>query len=63
MNNINFDKEIKRTFPGMQKGQRRDGNRRIIVYQDLSVRKGSEVASETIESVISGSTGTRNSSM
>jgi putative DNA primase/helicase len=63
MNHSNFGKEVKRTFPSMQKGQRRERNQRIFIYQGLSVREGSEVACETTESVISGSTGIRNSSM
>jgi len=49
MNHNNFGMEVKRTLPVVRKGQRRKGNRRIAVYQGLSVREGSEVASETIE--------------
>jgi len=63
MNHTNFGKELKRTFPSIQRSQRRRGNRRIVVYQGLSVKEGSEVASETIESVNTGNTGNRNSSM
>jgi putative DNA primase/helicase len=60
MNHTNFGKELKRTFPSIQRSQQRCGNRRIVAYQGLSVGEGSEVASETIES---GNTGNRNSSM
>jgi putative DNA primase/helicase len=49
MNHNNFGKEAKRTFPVMQRGQRRTGNRRIAVYQGLAVKEGSEVATETME--------------
>lgn len=63
MNNCNFGNEVNRTFPSIQRGQRRDGNRRILLYQRLSVKEGSEVASETIESVNNDKGGNRNSSM
>ena len=63
MNHSNFGKEVKRTFTSIQKGQRRERNRRILVYQGLSVKEGSEVASEIVESVSGGSAGNRNFSM
>jgi len=63
LNHSNFGKEVNRTFTNIQKSQRRTVNRRITVYQGLSVKEGSEVASETIESVSGGSGGNRNFSM
>jgi hypothetical protein len=57
MNNSNFGMAVKQTFSSVKRGQRRLGNRRISIYQGLSVMEGSEVASETNESVSAVSAG------
>lgn len=49
LNSNNFGKEVKRTLPGVRKGQKREGLQRMNVYYGLAVQEGSEVAVESVE--------------
>jgi len=44
MNSSDFGKEVKRTLKGVEKGQKRNGARRIEVYHGIAVKECSEVA-------------------
>jgi P4 family phage/plasmid primase-like protien len=49
MNNANFGKEVKRTFPQSSKGQARKGGRKISTYRGLAVMENSPVATQAIQ--------------
>jgi len=49
MNNTNFGKELRRVMPLVKRNQKRVGRRRMVVYEGLGVREGSEVATETMQ--------------
>ena len=48
MNNTNFGKEVKRTFPQSSKCQIRRAGRRLYAYTRIAVIDGSQVATERI---------------
>jgi len=46
MNDCNFGKEVKRTFPGITKERNRSGGRLISIYTGIAVREDSDVSQE-----------------
>ena len=45
-NAANFGRQVRRTFPTVEKARRREGRRQVWHYQGLAVQEGSDVATD-----------------